>query len=97
LVQTGGLNHDRIEIPVSSGGIQVVQGAGTESAFQPLSRFAALTATRDILPTAGVGGGLKYSLQKHLRLRIEVRDYISGAPVCGHCPRARRPNERSRQ
>jgi hypothetical protein len=62
------------------GGIKVLQGTGRESAVQPLGRFAALTATREVLPTADVGFGFKVNLREHLRLRIEVRDYISGTP-----------------
>jgi hypothetical protein len=62
------------------GGIKVLQGTGNESASQPLSRFAALTATREVLPTAGIGAGVKIALKQHVRLRIEVRDYISAAP-----------------
>jgi hypothetical protein len=53
---------------------------GVESASQPLARFAALTATHEILPTAGVGVGVKIALKQHVRLRVEVRDYISAAP-----------------
>src|SRR5579885_2661771 len=34
------------------GGVKILQGTGIESAGQPLGRFAALTATREILPTA---------------------------------------------
>jgi len=62
------------------GGIKVLQGTGVESASQPLGRFAALTATREILPTADVGVGIKLDLKKHMRLRVEVRDYISASP-----------------
>jgi len=62
------------------GGIKVLVGTGIESAAQPLSRFAALTSTREILPTAGVGVGVKIALKQHVRLRVEVRDYISAAP-----------------
>lgn len=62
------------------GGIKVLQGTGIESAAQPLGRLAALNATREVLPTADVGFGVKWSLRPHVRLRVEVRDYISGAP-----------------
>ncbi len=62
------------------GGIKVLQGTGAESAAQPLGRFAALTATREVLPTADVGFGVKINLKQHVRLLIEVRDYISGTP-----------------
>ena len=62
------------------GGIKVLQGTGRESAAQPLGRFAALTATREVLPTADVGFGVKWNIRPHLRFRVEVRDYISPAP-----------------
>ena len=62
------------------GGIKVIQGTGRESAAQPLGRFAALTATREMLPVAGVGFGVKVNLRQHLRLRVEGRDYISSNP-----------------
>ena len=63
------------------GGIKVLVGTGAESATQPLGQFAALTATHEILPTADVGAGVKINLATHLRLRLEVRDYISTAPT----------------
>jgi len=55
---------------------------------QPLGRFAALTATREILPTADVGVGVKFDLKKHLRFRAELRDYISAAPSSVIAPAA---------
>lgn len=64
----------------AGGGIKVLVGTGTESAAQPLGQFAALTATRQILPMGDVGAGIKIDLQQHLRLRLEVRDYISSTP-----------------
>ena len=62
------------------GGLKILIGSGVESAGQPLGKFAALTATREVLPTADAGFGFKVNLKEHLRLRVEVRDYISGAP-----------------
>lgn len=62
------------------GGIKVLQGTGIESAAQPLGRLAALTATREVLPTADAGFGVKVNFRQHVRLRFEVRDYISGSP-----------------
>ena len=62
------------------GGIKILQGTGTESAGQPLGRFAALTATREILPTADIGFGVKVNMRQHVRLRFEVRDYLSAPP-----------------
>src|SRR6185437_9546912 len=64
----------------AGGGLSIIVGTGVESAGQPLGRFAALTATRETLPTADVGAGIKFDLQRHLRLRIEADDYISSTP-----------------
>jgi hypothetical protein len=62
------------------GGIEVMQGTGQESATQPLGNLAALTATREVLPVGEIGAGVKYQMSKHLRLRVQVRDYLSQAP-----------------
>jgi Outer membrane protein beta-barrel domain len=62
------------------GGAKILIGSGIESAGQPLGTFAALTATHEILPVADVGAGFKIDLHKNLRLRVEMRDYISPAP-----------------
>jgi hypothetical protein len=62
------------------GGAKILVGSGIESAGQPLGNFAALTATHEVLPVADVGGGIKIDIHKHLRVRLEGRDYISPAP-----------------
>ena len=62
------------------GGIEVMQGTGTESAGQPLSTLAALRHTREVLPVGEAGAGFKIQLRRHVRLRVQVRDYISTAP-----------------
>jgi hypothetical protein len=62
------------------GGIEVMVGTGQESATQPLGNLAALTATREVLPVGEAGVGVKVQLSKHLRLRVQVRDYFSQAP-----------------
>ena len=62
------------------GGAKILQGTGVESASQPLGRVAALTATQELLPVADVGVGVKIDLNRQLRLRFEVRDYLSPAP-----------------
>jgi len=62
------------------GGIEVLQGTGQESATQPLGNLAALTATREVLPVGEAGVGVKIQLSKYLRLRVQVRDYISQSP-----------------
>lgn len=62
------------------GGAKIMVGSGIESAAQPLGNFAALTATHEILPVADIGAGFKLNLRKNLRLRVEMRDYISPVP-----------------
>jgi len=62
------------------GGAKIMVGSGIESAGQPLGNFVGLTATHEMLPVADIGGGIKINLHKNLRLRVEMRDYISAAP-----------------
>jgi hypothetical protein len=62
------------------GGVEVMEGTGQESATQPLGNLAALTATREVLPVGEAGVGVKFQLSRHLRLRVQVRDYFSQAP-----------------
>ena len=64
----------------AGGGVKFLQGMGRESASQPLPQFAALTATSELIGTGDAGAGVKFNLRPHLRLRFEVRDYISPAP-----------------
>jgi hypothetical protein len=68
--------------PFVAGGVgaRVFRGTGSEVAFQPLSGFAVLTKTQEVKPVISVGGGFKYVLSDHLRLRVEFRDYISQFP-----------------
>ncbi len=65
----------------AGGGLSVLVGTGMQLAAQPLGNFAGLTATNQVLPVADVGAGVKIDLQKHLRLRFEVDDYMTGAPT----------------
>lgn len=62
------------------GGVEVLVGTGQESASQPLGNLAALTNTREVLPVGEIGAGVKIDLSKHLRFRVQVRDYISTSP-----------------
>ena len=62
------------------GGIEIMEGTGQESFNQPLGNLAALTATREVMPVGEAGAGVKIQLATHLRLRLQVRDYISQAP-----------------
>ena len=62
------------------GGMKIYRGTGTESAYQPASKFALLTKTQESKPLVTAGGGVKYALTESLHLRIEVRDYITPFP-----------------
>jgi hypothetical protein len=62
------------------GGIEVAQGTGAESATQPLGTLAALTHTNQVLAVGEAGAGIKIQMSKHLRIRVQVRDYITRAP-----------------
>ena len=62
------------------GGVEVIQGTGAESATQPLGNLAALTQTREVLPVGEAGAGVKVQLTRHVRLRVQVRDFITSSP-----------------
>jgi hypothetical protein len=62
------------------GGIKVFCGTGSETAYQPLSQFAYLTKTQQVVPLISVGGGVKFNLSSRLVLRAEVRDYLTPFP-----------------
>jgi hypothetical protein len=62
------------------GGVKDIKGTGVESAAQPVGRYAALTNTNELLATADVGAGVKFSLSKSVKIRIEVHDYMSKRP-----------------
>lgn len=62
------------------GGVKLIQGTGAEASYQPLHEFAALTKTLQVQPTGDVGIGVKVLAGRHLRVRFEVRDYISAKP-----------------
>ena len=69
----------------AGGGVRLVVANGREGVPQPLcvtgnSCFAALTATHQLQAVAVVGGGVKFRLTKHLGMRAEVRDFVSGKP-----------------
>ncbi|MEQ1883422.1 MAG: outer membrane beta-barrel protein [Bryobacteraceae bacterium] len=62
------------------GGIKLMVGTGNEG-IQPLGNtLAALTATNETMPVGEVGAGVKIQLSKMVRLRLQVRDFISGKP-----------------
>ena len=62
------------------GGVEVIQGTGAESATQPLGNLAALTHTNEVLPVGEAGAGVKIQINRRLRVRVQVRDFISAAP-----------------
>ncbi len=64
----------------AGGGIKVFRGTGTETAAQPLNRFALLTKTREVKPLLSAGGGVKFALSPHFSVRAEFRDYITPFP-----------------
>ena len=62
------------------GGVKNIEATGRESSSQPLGRFAALTNTNELSALADIGGGIKYSLSKSIKLRLEVHDYLGKRP-----------------
>ncbi|MEK7409350.1 MAG: outer membrane beta-barrel protein, partial [Acidobacteriota bacterium] len=64
----------------AGGGIKIYDGTGKEAAYQPLSRFAILTKTRQVMGLASVGGGVRVKVGPRAFLRLEFRDYITPWP-----------------
>ena len=65
----------------AGGGIRYVEGTGAQQVYQPLSEYALLTQTREVLPLVSAGGGIKFRMTRRLDLRIEVRDFMSPHPT----------------
>lgn len=63
------------------GGIKYYQGTGTESATQPLSRYALLTKENELRPMVSFGGGIKFGITEHLFMRAEFRDMMTSFPT----------------
>jgi len=59
------------------GGARVIEGTGPPQVYQPLSQYALLTQTSEIVPLISAGGGVKFRLGPRVNLRAEIRDYIS--------------------
>ena len=59
------------------GGIRWIEGTGAQQVYQPLSQYALLTQTRELVPLISVGAGVKFRLSPKVYLRTEIRDYIS--------------------
>jgi len=62
------------------GGVKLYEGRGEEAAWQPLSRYAILTRTRQVVGLATLGGGVKIRIGERSWLRWEVRDYLTPFP-----------------
>jgi hypothetical protein len=65
----------------AGGGMRIFSGVGTETLYQPLSNFALLTKTQQWMPMATFGGGIKYAITRRVRLRLEMRDYLTRFPT----------------
>lgn len=64
----------------AGGGGRLVVGTGMEQNAYPGSSLVALTATTQMLPVFGGGGGLKIRVNRQVMMRFEFRDYISPVP-----------------
>ncbi|MEO8096297.1 MAG: outer membrane beta-barrel protein [Acidobacteriota bacterium] len=62
------------------GGIKLYRGTGEEQLVQPLSRFALLTKTQQVMGMASVGAGVKMKIGANWQLRVDVHDYLSPYP-----------------
>lgn len=62
------------------GGMKIFQGTGTESAFQPNYQYGLMTRTHQVEAMISIGGGFTYQLAARMRLRVEVRDFITPFP-----------------
>jgi len=69
--------------PFLAGGVgfKVYRGTGVERAYQPASKFALLSKTRELKPLVSAGGGVKVALTGSLLLRLEFRDYMTPFPT----------------
>jgi hypothetical protein len=63
------------------GGIRYVEGTGAQQVYQPLSQYALLTQTRELLPLISAGGGIKFRMTRRFDFRMEVRDFMSPHPT----------------
>lgn len=62
------------------GGVKLYQGTGEEAAWQPLSRFAILTRTRQVVGMASFGGGVRIRIGERSWIRWELRDCLTPFP-----------------
>jgi hypothetical protein len=62
------------------GGVKILSGTDLVSLSQPLRTLAAFNSGNEVLAVGAVGAGIKYRISKSVRLRFQVRDYISQAP-----------------
>ena len=61
-------------------GLKLYQGTDEEAAFQPLSRFAILTRTRQVVAMVSLGGGVRIRIGERSWLRWELRDCLTPFP-----------------
>ena len=61
-------------------GVKIFRGTGAEPAFQPLSNLIVLTHTTQVEPLISVGAGLKFKVSRHVRFRLDFRDYATPVP-----------------
>jgi len=54
---------------------------GSQPMIQPLRAIGLLTAVNQVKPVISLGGGAKIEIAPHLRVRVDMRDYISPMPA----------------
>jgi len=54
---------------------------GSQPVIQPLRRIGLLTGVNQVKPMISLGGGVKIEIAPRIRLRIDIRDYISPMPT----------------
>jgi hypothetical protein len=63
------------------GGIKIFRGTGDEPETQPLSQYAILTRTDELLPMLSLGGGVRFRIGNHASIRFDFRDYVTPFPT----------------
>jgi hypothetical protein len=63
------------------GGMKLFRGTGAEAATQPLYQFGYFTKSQTVKPMGDFGGGVRFSLSKHVFMRVEVRDFVTAFPT----------------
>jgi hypothetical protein len=65
---------------LAGAGFKRYEGTGTETMLQPLSEYAMLTRTAEWKPLVTFGGGVSWQLSERVRMRVDVRDYLTPFP-----------------